>query len=95
MSYYRECPDCHATLDPGERCDCQRVRAQCPYFSDRVDFRGTSSIVCISPQKARIQTEHSDREARDLHYRSLCCEQYTLCRFYKFIAGIVGKSEGA
>lgn len=23
MSYYRECPYCHAHLDPGERCDCQ------------------------------------------------------------------------
>lgn len=23
MSYYRTCPDCGATLDPGERCDCQ------------------------------------------------------------------------
>ena len=23
MSYYRKCPLCGATLDPGERCDCQ------------------------------------------------------------------------
>lgn len=22
MSYYRECPYCHAHLDAGERCDC-------------------------------------------------------------------------
>ncbi|MBQ8535953.1 MAG: hypothetical protein IJ461_00910 [Clostridia bacterium] len=95
MSYYRECPECHATLDPGERCDCQAARASCPYFSDRVDFRGASSVVCISEQKARIQTEHRDRGARDLHYRVFCCEKFEDCRFYKFIAGIVEKSEGA
>ena len=23
MPYYRKCPLCGATLDPGERCDCQ------------------------------------------------------------------------
>lgn len=23
MSYYRECPYCGASLDPGERCDCR------------------------------------------------------------------------
>lgn len=24
MSYYRECPNCHAHLDPGEKCDCEK-----------------------------------------------------------------------
>lgn len=23
MAYFRECPDCGAHLDPGERCDCE------------------------------------------------------------------------
>lgn len=23
MSYYKTCPHCGATLDPGEKCDCQ------------------------------------------------------------------------
>lgn len=25
MSYFRECPDCGAKLDPGEKCDCKRI----------------------------------------------------------------------
>lgn len=24
MAYYNICPNCEATLDPGEKCDCQR-----------------------------------------------------------------------
>lgn len=24
MAYYHECPDCGGSLDPGEKCDCQR-----------------------------------------------------------------------
>ena len=28
MAFYRECPDCGANLDPGERCDCFREREE-------------------------------------------------------------------
>ena len=28
MGYYRECPLCGANIDPGERCDCERERAE-------------------------------------------------------------------
>ena len=24
--YYTECPECGATLDPGEKCDCKEVK---------------------------------------------------------------------
>ena len=27
MSYYRECPECGASLDPGEKCDCKKKEA--------------------------------------------------------------------
>lgn len=27
MAYYNVCPDCGSNLDPGERCDCQNIRA--------------------------------------------------------------------
>lgn len=26
MAYYRECPFCHASLDPNEKCDCFEKR---------------------------------------------------------------------
>ena len=28
MAYYRECPFCHCSLDPGEKCDCQEEKAR-------------------------------------------------------------------
>lgn len=27
MSYFRECPECHCNLDPGERCNCREEAA--------------------------------------------------------------------
>lgn len=27
MSYYRECSECGAHLDPGEMCDCEKEKA--------------------------------------------------------------------
>lgn len=30
MSYYRVCPICGASLDPGERCDCQDKEEAAP-----------------------------------------------------------------
>ena len=30
MSYYRICPDCGCSLDPGERCDCQDKEKAAP-----------------------------------------------------------------
>ena len=28
MAYYNVCPNCGCNLDPGERCDCESVRAK-------------------------------------------------------------------
>ncbi len=28
MKYYRECPNCGCSLDPGERCDCRNERGE-------------------------------------------------------------------
>lgn len=34
MSYYSICPDCEATLDPGEACDCQLDYEEDKYHED-------------------------------------------------------------
>ena len=26
MAYYKTCPECGATLDPGEKCDCREMQ---------------------------------------------------------------------
>ncbi|HNW87751.1 MAG TPA: hypothetical protein PKJ47_12530 [Candidatus Limiplasma sp.] len=36
MSQYRECPICHAALDPGEHCDCD-VQTDAPLKLDDTD----------------------------------------------------------
>ena len=28
MAYYHECPYCSGTLDPGEKCDCEKEKAR-------------------------------------------------------------------
>lgn len=28
MAFYRECPRCGCSLDPGEKCDCQEIDEQ-------------------------------------------------------------------
>ncbi len=28
MAFYRVCPSCGANLDPGEKCDCEKVRKE-------------------------------------------------------------------
>ena len=30
MPYYHECPDCGVFLDPGEICDCRRIKEAAP-----------------------------------------------------------------
>jgi hypothetical protein len=35
MPYYRPCPLCGATLDPGERCDCQDKEKAAPVLEHR------------------------------------------------------------
>lgn len=35
MPYYRTCPDCGSSLDPGERCDCQDKEKAAPVLEHR------------------------------------------------------------
>lgn len=37
MAYYKICSDCGATLDPGEKCDCQEDRQnQSDFFAQHI-----------------------------------------------------------
>lgn len=58
MAYYTVCPACGANLDPGEKCDCERIRTQqYEFFKKRLKteqgsgqfafvFDGISSTSC-------------------------------------------------
>ena len=41
MAYYRTCPICKATLDPGERCDCEERKG------DRMDTQPLAKDIQI------------------------------------------------
>ena len=51
MPYYRKCPLCGATLDPGERCDCQDKEKTAPVLEHR-DGQAESEL--LHPQSASI-----------------------------------------
>ena len=51
MSYYRTCPKCGATLDPGEKCECERepVRSEADILRaeiTRLIKTGQPQILC-------------------------------------------------
>lgn len=46
-TYYRECPDCGAFLDPGEICDCRRlpqIPSKTPEESTEEYFKSTKYL---------------------------------------------------
>lgn len=44
MAYYNECPLCGATLDPGERCDCQDEEEAAPDATNIQSGKGESEV---------------------------------------------------
>lgn len=89
MSYFKVCPECNASLDPGECCDCggQKSARLCPYFKQRLDYKGDSRIECYG-ECVTVDTSHvyRDRAERDLHYHTRCRGKYESCGYYKFIS---------
>jgi hypothetical protein len=43
MSYYHICPECGATLDPGETCDCQK---ELPFVTVPNDYGTHHELYC-------------------------------------------------
>ena len=76
------CLFCGRELAPGERrCSCvdkllprDGMRAKCPRFASRSDYRGKS---CISCGGKKLEFEH--RDVRDLWYERMCCGDPERC----------------
>lgn len=43
MAFYKICPDCGASLDPGEKCDCREEAEKKQEFFSRALENGTES----------------------------------------------------
>ena len=56
MSYYRTCPDCSSSLDPGERCDCQDKEKAAPVLEHQ------SGKVKVIDQTTITVILHNNRE---------------------------------
>lgn len=48
MAYYDICPYCKATLDPGERCDCQSEKIQKQGYADQLSGRKKTRQVAVA-----------------------------------------------
>ncbi len=42
--YYHECPQCHCTLDPGERCEDCNPRERIPYPNSK-NYKAVESLL--------------------------------------------------
>ena len=56
MAYYRSCPDCGCSLDPGEKCDCLRERAReqearKKYFRKILRVEGSGQMMVAFPKE--------------------------------------------
>lgn len=49
--YFKECPDCGAHLDPGERCDCKEAKRE-----DAPDAAGTPSEINSTVSVCRMES---------------------------------------
>ena len=59
----RACPDCGASLDPGERCDCQKETAPVlQYRSGKVENGLTANVSISILQKYLEEIKHEVRK---------------------------------
>ena len=74
MSYYHTCPDCKANLDPGERCDCKKVKqASCDRLIIGFDDAQNDDYACMTVVRMdrngdyEVLNSFYDDEAREIY----------------------------
>ncbi len=77
---FRTCAACGAELSAEESCHCTQplprdgLRASCPFFHHRGNFRGRAYIVCrMAEERGFIKTPFESTEERNLVYMHHCC----------------------
>jgi hypothetical protein len=51
---YRECPECHASLDPGERCTCKQEREEAERKAE-AERRASVTLMLAGMKKAPVR----------------------------------------
>lgn len=70
MSLFKECPECGAALDPGERCDCQKEK-DCPHANEispkpTADITPLSNSIAHKREKVNINALKKLREDKQI-----------------------------
>ena len=47
MAFYKICPDCGASLDPGEKCDCREEEKETGVFQPALENGTESEAACF------------------------------------------------
>ncbi len=77
---YRQCPDCGAALDPGERCGCREEKTPCPLLLRKDDAPEGLAIECKVGLRVWRRVYES-QAARDKTYTE-CCSCGRPCAVY-------------
>ena len=71
MSYYRECPNCGANLDPGETCDCGKLpavkaarRTTADYFNETIQAARAAGL--LAALDAILDYAEPERDAQPI-----------------------------
>ena len=69
-TYYRICEFCGSNLDPGERCDCQRVRDSNDNKREKTTYGRIQIVYAESGVAGEKKTAAMDRQLFMLHVRT-------------------------
>lgn len=84
MSLFKECPECGAALDPGERCDCQKEK-DCPHANEispkpTADITPLSNSIAHKREKVNINALKKLREDKQIPAKDIVILVQTMSR---------------